>query len=209
MPAAEADSPWAAGTAGGRQVPGASPQRQPFEQGNRASRRQNSSSAEFSACSSSTENPRPRGYRRGPGDYWLPNGSPRPWAAQGPALTDRCGCARGSLPVAPRTMPQATGRPGACHRGPTPCHPKAQPNGMVWKPPANNVTLLGYFRSRMGFLAQKFPDRPPKGCTRNSHAPRPRVSRGLRNHRASQPEKPQRFTDPARPHTAERLKSRT
>lgn len=96
-----------------------------------------------------------------------------------------CGCARGSLPVVPHTVSQAPGRPGACHRGLTPCHPKAQPNCMVWEPPANNVTLLGYFRSRMGFLAQKFPDRPQKGCMQNSHAPWPRVSRGLRNHRAS------------------------
>lgn len=122
--------------------------------------------------------------------------------------TDGWCCARGSLPVVPRTVPRATGRPGACQRGPTPCHPKAQPNCVVWKPPVDNVTLPGYFRSRTGFLAQKFPDRPPKGCIRNSHAPRPRVSRGLRNHSASEPEKPQRFTAPARPHTAGRLKSR-
>lgn len=138
----------------------------------------------------------------------IPHGSPRPWAAHGPARHGWMWLCRGSLPMVPRTVSQATGRPGACHRGPTPCHPKAQPNCMLWEPPANNVTLLGYFRSRMGFLAQKFPDWPHKGCIQNSHAPWPRVSRGLRNHRASEPEKPQRFTAPARPHTAGRLKSR-
>lgn len=93
--------------------------------------------------------------------------------------------------------------------GAAPCHPNAQPKSVVWKPPANNVTLLGCSRSRMAFLAQKCPGRPPKGCPRNSHAPRSRVSRGLRNHRAAQAEKPQRFTAPARPHTAGRLKSQT
>lgn len=82
MPAAEADSPWAAGTAGWRQVPGASPQPRTFEQGIRASGTYNSSSAEFSACSSTPENPRPQGYHGGHGDYspWFPTpvGSPRP-----------------------------------------------------------------------------------------------------------------------------------
>lgn len=164
---------------------------------------------EFSACSSPAENPRPRGYRGGRGDYWICGGSPCPWASRGHERHGRVECARGSSPVVPHTVPQATGRPGACHRGRRTVTPKHNPNCMVWKPPANNVTLLGYFLSRTGFLAQKFPDRPPKGCIRNSHAPWPRDSRGLRNHSALQPEKPQRFTAPMRPHTAGRLKSPT
>lgn len=155
------------------------------------------------ACSSPAENPRPGVAEAAgsPAARGVPPGSPRPWAAQGPARQGRVIAPRRALlrpwVFARRPSPGAAGRgqAGPLSQGGCPLSPPgdrlspqstAQLHGL--ETGCHLSTSPRLFSQRDGGnLAQKVPDWPPKGRSPYSHAPRPRVSRVLRNHSAPRP----------------------
>lgn len=196
--------PRTAGTAGGRLAPRASPQPPTSAHGARGT----SGCLRLRQPQHGGLLPAPAplkipgcGAAGSPAARGVPPGSPRPWAAQGPARQGRV-----IAPPRPLLRPWVFARrpsPGAAGRGqagplsqggcpPSPHGDRLSPQSTAQlhglETGCHLSTSPRLFSQRDGGnLAQKVPDWPPKGRSPYSHAPRPRVSRVLRNHSAPRP----------------------